>query len=270
WVGESGRQLRLLFQEAHACRPAIIFFDEFDALAPIRSKHQDQIYCSVVATLLALMDGFEQREQVLVIGATNRIESIDPAFRRPGRFDKELKFELPSESIRKEIIKMHVQKWNLRALIGDAALRALKRTFPGVYQSTSQKINIDTGKIRITENDFTQSMKAMTPSTHRVRKELRMPLPPHIRPLLKADLLEISEKINSIFPMNSYRPRLVVCAKNALYGQTSYLAPAVLYHLENIPIHRFDSESLFSNTRGAIMEETGLNLLKESIKCLPS
>lgn len=70
-------------------RPSIIFFDEIDGLAPVRSSRQDQIHSSIVSTLLALMDGLDNRGEIVVIGATNRLDSIDPALRRPGRFDRE-------------------------------------------------------------------------------------------------------------------------------------------------------------------------------------
>ena len=88
WVGESERQLRLLFEEASKRQPSIIFFDEIDGLAPVRSSKSDQIHNSLVATLLSLMDGLDNRGRVVVLGATNRVDSIDGALRRPGRFDR--------------------------------------------------------------------------------------------------------------------------------------------------------------------------------------
>ena len=81
-------------------RPSIIFFDEIDGLAPVRSSRQDQIHSSIVSTLLALMDGLDNRGEIVVIGATNRIDSIDPALRRPGRFDREFIFPLPDKKVR--------------------------------------------------------------------------------------------------------------------------------------------------------------------------
>ena len=87
WVGEAEKQLRLLFDEASRLQPSIIFFDEIDGLAPVRSSKQDYIHASIVSTLLALMDGLDSRGQVILIGATNRIDSLDAALRRPGRFD---------------------------------------------------------------------------------------------------------------------------------------------------------------------------------------
>jgi SpoVK/Ycf46/Vps4 family AAA+-type ATPase len=80
-------------------RPSIIFFDEIDGLAPVRSTRQDQIHSSIVSTLLALMDGLDSRGEVIVIGATNRIDAIDPALRRPGRFDGEFLFPMPCEEV---------------------------------------------------------------------------------------------------------------------------------------------------------------------------
>lgn len=91
-------------------RPSIIFFDEIDGLAPVRSSRQDQIHSSIVSTLLALMDGLDNRGEVVIIGATNRIDAIDPALRRPGRFDREFHFPLPSTkvvSLLKFIIKYY-------------------------------------------------------------------------------------------------------------------------------------------------------------------
>lgn len=92
-------------------RPSIIFFDEIDGLAPVRSTRQDQIHSSIVSTLLALMDGLDSRGEVVIIGATNRIDAIDPALRRPGRFDREFNFPLPSFEARKLIIGIHTKEW---------------------------------------------------------------------------------------------------------------------------------------------------------------
>ena len=107
WVGEGERQLRLLFEQAKRNQPSIIFFDEIDGLAPVRSVKQDQIHASIVSTLLALMDGLDSRGQVVVIGATNRPDAIDAALRRPGRFDRELLFSLPDAKARSAILDIH-------------------------------------------------------------------------------------------------------------------------------------------------------------------
>lgn len=111
WVGEAERQLRLLFEEARNQQPSIIFFDEIDGLAPVRSSKQDQIHASIVSTLLALMDGMDGRGQVVVIGATNRPDAVDPALRRPGRFDREFYFPLPNAEAREKILTINTRKW---------------------------------------------------------------------------------------------------------------------------------------------------------------
>ncbi|KOO24839.1 ATPase family aaa domain-containing protein 2b-like protein, partial [Chrysochromulina tobinii] len=157
WVGEAEKQLRLLFEEATRLQPAIIFFDELDGLAPVRSSKQDYIHASIVSTLLALMDGLDSRGQVLLIGATNRIDALDSALRRPGRFDRELQFSLPSCAARREILEIHTRRWtpplpaeqldalarrthgfcgaDLKALCAEAALRALRGAFPEIFSS---------------------------------------------------------------------------------------------------------------------------------------
>jgi ATPase family AAA domain-containing protein 2 len=112
WVGEAERQLRLLFEEARNSQPSIIFFDEIDGLAPVRSSKQDQIHASIVSTLLALMDGMDGRGQVVVIGATNRPDAVDPALRRPGRFDREFYFGLPSLDAREKILGIMTKGWD--------------------------------------------------------------------------------------------------------------------------------------------------------------
>ncbi|MCL7040029.1 hypothetical protein MKW94_029284 [Papaver nudicaule] len=149
YVGDAERQLRLLFQVAEKSQPSIIFFDEIDGLAPCRTRQQDQTHNSVVSTLLALLDGLKSRGSVIVIGATNRPEAVDPALRRPGRFDREIYFPLPSVKDRAAILSFHTQTWpkpvngvllkwisqqtvgfagaDLQALCTQAAIIALKR-----------------------------------------------------------------------------------------------------------------------------------------------
>ncbi|GIL48129.1 hypothetical protein Vafri_4807 [Volvox africanus] len=115
--GDAERTLRLLFEEARRRAPSIIFLDELDALAPRRSVSAggaDQIYASVVATLLALMDGVADRGQVVVIGATNRPDNLDPALRRPGRFDREVAMGLPSREDRAAVLRVHTAGWKSR------------------------------------------------------------------------------------------------------------------------------------------------------------
>ncbi|XP_046436007.1 ATPase family AAA domain-containing protein 2-like [Neodiprion fabricii] len=157
WIGESEKKLQDIFLRAKQTKPCIIFFDEIDGLAPVRSSRQDFVHTSVVCTLLALMDGLDNNSEVIVIGATNRIEAIDPALRRPGRFDKELYFPLPCFNTRKQILSVHVNSWkqkpakrflsylasktigfcgsDLQALCAEAVMCCVRRNYPQIYTS---------------------------------------------------------------------------------------------------------------------------------------
>lgn len=221
WVGEAERQLRMLFEEARKNQPSIIFFDEIDGLAPVRSSKQEQIHASIVSTLLALMDGMDGRGQVIVIGATNRPDSIDPALRRPGRFDREFYFPLPDTEARRAIIQIHTKGWNpplddavkdelalltkgyggadLRALCTEAALNAVQRRYPQIYAS-KEKLLIDPKTIQVTPKDFMISIKKMTPSSERSASSGAAPLPSRIAALLKRPLEEIQNLINEMLP----------------------------------------------------------------------
>ncbi|XP_034552830.1 ATPase family AAA domain-containing protein 2-like isoform X2 [Notolabrus celidotus] len=221
WVGESERQLRLLFDQAYQMRPSIIFFDEIDGLAPVRSSRQDQIHSSIVSTLLALMDGLDARGEVVVIGATNRLDSIDPALRRPGRFDREFLFGLPDREARRDILKIHTRQWtpapsesfleeladkcvgycgaDIKAVCSEAALCALRRRYPQIYAS-SQKLVLDVNSITITNKDFMCAMSKMVPAAQRAVVSPAKALIPAIRPLLSAALQHILHNVSRVFP----------------------------------------------------------------------
>ncbi|KAJ7404013.1 ATPase family AAA domain-containing protein 2 [Willisornis vidua] len=221
WVGESERQLRLLFDQAYQMRPSIIFFDEIDGLAPVRSSKQDQVHSSVVSTLLALMDGLHSRGEVVVIGATNRLDSIDPALRRPGRFDREFLFSLPNKEARKEIFKIHTRDWTLKpldkfleelaekcvgycgadikALCAEAALCALRRRYPQIYER-SEKLQLDVTSIKITAKDFAMAMQKTVPASQRAVASPGRALSPILKPLLENTLERILQALQRVFP----------------------------------------------------------------------
>ncbi|MCO5602809.1 hypothetical protein L7F22_056948 [Adiantum nelumboides] len=226
WVGEAERQLRLLFEEARASQPSIIFFDEIDGLAPVRSSKQDQIHASIVSTLLALMDGMDGRGQVVVIGATNRPDSVDPALRRPGRFDREFYFALPNREARKSIINIHTQGWDpplddsfkdrlaevtkgyggadLRALCTEAALNAIQRRYPQIY-STTERLQLAPETIKVDAKDFMMSVNKVVPSSARSSTSSASPLPEHLRPLLSATVEEAIAALGKVMPPSSKR-----------------------------------------------------------------
>ncbi|KAL3419413.1 Tat-binding protein-like protein 7 [Phlyctema vagabunda] len=234
WVGEAERQLRLLFEEARKTQPSIIFFDEIDGLAPVRSSKQEQIHASIVSTLLALMDGMDGRGQVIVIGATNRPDNIDPALRRPGRFDREFYFPLPDIEGRKSIINIHTKDWgiddafkdslahvtkgyggaDLRALCTEAALNAIQRTYPQIYAS-NDKLIVDADKIKITAKDFMLSVKKMVPSSERSTSSGARPLPKTIEPLLREQLKQIESILDGLVPIKKKTTAL----QEAMYEQ---------------------------------------------------
>ncbi len=109
YYGESEQQLREIFEDASEESPAIIFIDELDSIAPKREDVTGEVERRVVAQLLTMMDGLEARGQVIVIAATNRVDSVDPALRRPGRFDREIEIGVPDETGREEILQIHTR-----------------------------------------------------------------------------------------------------------------------------------------------------------------
>ncbi|XP_075940948.1 ATPase family AAA domain-containing protein 2B isoform X1 [Anarhichas minor] len=221
WVGESERQLRLLFDQAYLMRPSIIFFDEIDGLAPVRSSRQDQIHSSIVSTLLALMDGLDSRGEIVVIGATNRLDSIDPALRRPGRFDREFLFNLPDKKARKHILEIHTREWNpklaepfvdelaekcvgycgadIKALCTEAALAALRRRYPQIYGS-SVKLSLDVASIVLGPADFSKAITTIVPASQRALAPPGRALSPTLRPLLASSFSLVLKALLRVFP----------------------------------------------------------------------
>ncbi|KAF6800144.1 AAA family [Colletotrichum musicola] len=234
WVGEAEKQLRLLFEEARKTQPSIIFFDEIDGLAPVRSSKQEQIHASIVSTLLALMDGMDGRGQVIVIGATNRPDNIDPALRRPGRFDREFYFPLPDVQGRRSILEIHTKDWglsepfkqqlaentkgyggaDLRALCTEAALNAIQRTYPQIY-SSKDKLIVNADNIGIHATDFMLSIKNMVPSSERSAGTGAAPLPKGIEPLLRDQFDSIKRALDEVLP----RKKKLTALEEAMYEQ---------------------------------------------------
>lgn len=186
--GESEERLRNVFQQAEKNAPSIIFIDEIDSIAPKRDEVSGEVERRIVAQLLSLMDGMSSRGKVVVIGATNRINAIDPALRRPGRFDREIELGVPDRNGRLEILQIHsrgmplakdvnLQKLadishgfvgaDLQSLSKEAAMRALRRILPEI-DLASESIPADTlKKIIVTMQDFTDVIKEMEPSAMR-------------------------------------------------------------------------------------------------------
>ncbi len=189
WYGQSEENLRNVFKDAQQNAPSIIFIDEIDAIAPAREEVSGEVEKRVVSQLLTLMDGLEARGEVVVIAATNRPEALDPALRRPGRFDREIQIGVPDRAGRKEILQIHTrgmpltEKVNLdkmadithgysgadlNALAKEAAMRALRRIMPELKKLKDEEITKDIlDKIQVNEEDFEDAMKKVEPSAMR-------------------------------------------------------------------------------------------------------
>jgi transitional endoplasmic reticulum ATPase len=188
YYGETEARLRDIFKEAKDTSPSIIFIDEIDAIAPKREEAFGDVEKRVVAQLLALMDGMSERGNVIVLGATNRPESIDPALRRPGRFDREIEIGVPNIEGRIEILQIHTRGMplaadidmrqlaselygytgaDIKALCREAAMKALRRYLPEI-DLEGDKVSSDTLEMmEIRNKDFKEGMKEIIPTAMR-------------------------------------------------------------------------------------------------------
>jgi len=188
FYGESEARLREVFKEAQENAPAIIFIDEIDAVAPKREEVTGEVEKRVVAQLLALMDGLEARGDVIVIGATNRPEAVDPALRRPGRFDREIEIGVPDKRARKEILQVHTRNMplskdvdlneiaelthgftgaDIAALCREAAMHRLRRILPKIDLEKETIPAEILESLTVTREDFLEALKDIQPSALR-------------------------------------------------------------------------------------------------------
>ena len=188
FYGESEQRLREIFEEAKTHAPAIIFIDEIDAIAPKREEVTGEVEKRVVAQLLALMDGLETRGDVIVIGATNRPSALDPALRRPGRFDREIEIGVPDRQGRYEILLVHTRNMpladdvdlhkvaeithgfvgaDLAALCREAAMKALRRYLPKIDLEEESIPPEVLDSIEVTMDDFMKAFREITPTALR-------------------------------------------------------------------------------------------------------
>ena len=188
FYGESEERLREIFKKAEENAPAIIFIDEIDSIAPKREEVSGEVERRVVAQLLSLMDGMSSRGKVVVIGATNRINAIDPALRRPGRFDREIEIGVPDKEGRLEILQIHTRGMplekdvdlevianmshgfvgaDLQAVAKEAGIRALRKVLPEIDLTTENIPSDILKKIVVTMDDFLSVIKEIEPSALR-------------------------------------------------------------------------------------------------------
>ncbi|HIJ16660.1 MAG TPA: CDC48 family AAA ATPase [Thermoplasmata archaeon] len=187
FYGQSEEKLREIFTDAEKNAPSVIFIDELDSIAPKRDEVHGEVERRVVAQLLTLMDGLTTRGNVIVIAATNREEAIDPALRRPGRFDREIEIGVPTVSGRQEIFQIHTRGMpmaedvavekiagathgfvgaDLAALAREAAMRALRRYLPDIDLGKPIPAEL-LEKMRVTAADFSDALKEIEPSAMR-------------------------------------------------------------------------------------------------------
>jgi transitional endoplasmic reticulum ATPase len=188
FYGESEEKLRGIFKEAQDNAPSIIFIDEIDSIAPKREEVSGELEKRIVSQLLSLMDGLEARGKIVVIGATNRPDALDPALRRPGRFDREIEIGIPDEKGRLEILHIHTRGVpmesdvnlgemarvthgfvgaDLQELVKEAALGAVRRVLPEINLE-KEKIPAKTlNKIKVTMQDFREGLREVQPSALR-------------------------------------------------------------------------------------------------------
>ncbi|MDD1715293.1 MAG: CDC48 family AAA ATPase [Methanoregulaceae archaeon] len=188
YYGESEQKLREIFEEAEENAPSIIFIDELDSITPRREEVTGEVERRVVAQLLTMMDGLEERGQVVVIGATNRVDAIDPALRRPGRFDREIEIGVPSEPDRIDILKIHTRGMplagdvvlqalgqrthgfvgaDLAALAREAAIRALRRYLPEINLDVEEIAQEILDRMEVNSEDFRSALRDVSPSAMR-------------------------------------------------------------------------------------------------------
>jgi len=188
FYGESEAKLREVFEEAARHAPAILFIDEIDAVAPKRAEVTGEVEKRVVAQLLSLMDGFVARGQVIVIGATNIPEVLDPALRRPGRFDREIEIGVPNTQARLQILRIHTRAMplapdvdlqeiaehshgfvgaDLEALGQEVGMIALRRFLSAFPLETDGAQSTELGALQVTRDDFLAGLKEVEPSATR-------------------------------------------------------------------------------------------------------
>lgn len=188
FVGESEQRLRDIFKQAQENAPSIVFIDEIDAIAPKREEVTGEVERRMVSQLLTLMDGLKSRGEVIVIAATNRVDSIDPALRRPGRFDREIEIGVPDRQGRKEILQIHTRNMPLHtdvsldeiaslthgytgadisALTKEAAIKALRRILPKIKMEEEFIPPEVLEELKVTKDDFFSAMHGIQPSALR-------------------------------------------------------------------------------------------------------
>jgi len=262
FYGESEQRLREIFEEAKENAPSIIFIDEIDAIAPRRDEVTGEVERRVVAQLLALMDGLEERGQVIVIGATNRIDAIDPALRRPGRFDREIEIGVPDGEGRFEILQIHTRNMPLepeydRDFVLEA-LRALHRN----YSEDGNKEMME--KLEMVYDEVKDAEKK-----EEIKRIVESMLPPEVvteleREIIRAMLKYLADQTHGFVGADIE----ALCKEAAMKALRRYL-PQIDLNADEIPIEVLESIKVTMDDFKEALKEIEPSAMREVLVEVP-
>ena len=259
YYGESEQRLREIFEEAKENAPSIIFFDEIDAIAPKREEVTGEVERRVVAQLLALMDGLEERGQVIVIGATNRIDAIDPALRRPGRFDREIEIGVPDREGRFEILQIHTRNMPIEPEYRvDFVLESLRN----LYKQYSDREILET--IRRVYDE----VKTLD-DEEKIKVVIREKLPEEIiqdleREIIKAMLRELADQTHGFVGADIE----ALCKEAAMKALRRYI-PQIDMNSDEIPLELLESMRVTYNDFKSALKEIEPSAMREVLVEVP-
>ena len=275
YLGEGERHLRKIFQDAKEQAPSIIFLDEVDGFAPGRSDRTDSNHRSLVTMLLGLMDGLSGRGDVVVLGATNRVDAVDPALRRPGRFDREVRFVPPDQAGRRQILRIFTRAWSppppaallddlaarspgyvgadLRGVCTEATVRALRRKNAQLFAGGPVSRPEPVTAADVTAADWDAALAEYVPSGRRPVRQVARPLPARLEPLLGASLQRAVLEVAELLPE--------VVAPTEQYASGYVASPLDARAVDH---HR---RLLLCGTRGSGQEAVASALLARLVDC---
>jgi len=259
YYGESEQRLREIFEEAKENAPSIIFIDEIDAIAPRRDEVTGEVERRVVAQLLALMDGLEERGQVIVIGATNRIDAIDPALRRPGRFDREIEIGVPDREGRFEILQIHTRNMPIEPEYRvDFVLESLRN----LYKQYSDREILET--IRRVYDE----VKTLD-DEEKIKEVIREKLPEEIiqdleREIIKAMLRELADQTHGFVGADIE----ALCKEAAMKALRRYI-PQIDMNSDEIPLELLESMRVTYNDFKSALKEIEPSAMREVLVEVP-
>ncbi len=259
YYGESEQRLREIFEEAKENAPSIIFIDEIDAIAPRRDEVTGEVERRVVAQLLALMDGLEERGQVIVIGATNRIDAIDPALRRPGRFDREIEIGVPDREGRFEILQIHTRNMPIEPEYRvDFVLEALRSLY---RQYTDREV--------LEKVQRTYDLVKTLDDREKIREVVKENLPEEVvqdleREIIKAMLKELADQTHGFVGADIE----ALCKEAAMKALRRYI-PQIDMNSDEIPLELLESMKVTYDDFKSALKEIEPSAMREVLVEVP-